>query len=121
MTGTDKLARLQRALDFNGPTHRISDVVDMIRDGKAQLWENEGAVTITEIVEYPLFKTVNFWLSAGELKHCLALEHDVLPWAVEQGCTVATVTGRPGWGRLGARTGWQPWWPSWRKILVRMN
>jgi hypothetical protein len=52
-------------------------------------------------------KAVHFWLISGDLKDCLALEDDILPWAREQGCSVATATGRLGWGRVAAPTGWR--------------
>jgi hypothetical protein len=118
MTGSEKLARLQRALEWGGGTHSIGDVVDLIKEGRAQLWENEAGVIVSEIEEYPQMKAVRFWLIAGELKHCLALEDDILADAIERGCTKAVAMGRKGWGRAAAPTGWVPWLPSFHKPLV---
>jgi hypothetical protein len=118
MTGAEKAHRLQKALEYGGGTHRLDDVVRMLKAGEAKLWENAGGVIVTEVNEFPLRKVVHFWLLAGELRDVLALEDDVLPWAIENGCTVATGVGRPGWGRVAAKTGWRPWLPQFYKELA---
>jgi hypothetical protein len=68
---------------------------------------------------FPRYSAVHFWLLFGELRHVLALEHEVLPWGIEQGATVATACGRKGWGRISAKTGWREWHPNFVKPLVR--
>jgi hypothetical protein len=118
LSGAEKAHRLQKALEYGGASHRLDDVVSMLKAGKAQLWENEGGVIVTELDEYPLLKTVHFWLMAGQLHDVLALEHEIIPWAVENGCTKATGIGRPGWGRVAAKTGWRPWLPHFYKELT---
>jgi hypothetical protein len=118
MTGIEKTARLAKALEYGGPTHRISDVVELLKTGKAQLWERGDGCIITEIHDFPLFKAAHYWLIFGELKDCLSLEHEINPWAVEQGCTMLTACGRKGWGRVAAPTGWKPWLPSFHKPLA---
>jgi|SRR5215831_1815556 len=121
MTDDEKLRRLQRTLDYSGNTHSVADVVQMIKDGKAQFWSNGDGCIVTEIHETPQKKFVHFWLIFGELKHCLALEHEILPWAIENGCTIATAAGRKGWGRVSAPTGWRPFMPMFCKPLIRMH
>jgi hypothetical protein len=107
MTGMEKAARLQRALDYSGATHRISDVVALIKTGHATLWECDDGVIVTELHTFPLFKAVNYWLVAGRLRDCLALEDQITPWALGEGCTVATACGRRGWERSLTPAGWQ--------------
>lgn len=117
LSNAEKLARLQKALDCGGPTHTISDVVALIKANKAQWWERGDGCIVTEVHDHPLRRSVHFWLISGVLKDCLALEHDITGWALENGCTVATACGRPGWGRVAAPTGWRPWWPNfWRPL-----
>jgi predicted glycosyltransferase len=106
MTGEEKLRRLQKALDLAGPTHRLTDVVERIKDHRAQIWEHGDGCIVTELHEYPLAKAVHYWLVSGVLKDCLALEHDINTWANEQGCTLATACGRRGWGRALEPLGW---------------
>ena len=118
MTGPEKIARMQKALQWGGNTHDVASVVAMLKAGRARLWENEAGVIITEFEEYPLMKTVRFWLIFGELKHCLALEDDILADAIGQGCTMAVATGRKGWQRAAAPTGWLPWHHNFYKPLV---
>jgi hypothetical protein len=117
MTGEQKLARLQRALDYAG-THRISDVVELLEAHKAQLWERGDGTIITELHEYPLRKAVHYWTISGVLKDCLALEDEINAWALEKGCTIATAAGRRGWGRVAAPTGWRVAYPNFYKPLV---
>lgn len=118
LSGGEKAHRLQQALEYAGPTHRLDDVVTLLRSGEAQLFENDGGVIVAEIHKFPLQKAVHFWLIAGELRDCLALEHEVLPWGIERGCTIATACGRRGWGRVAAPTGWRPWLPNFIKPLT---
>jgi len=121
MTESERLARLERALWYGGPTHRVSDVAAMVKDGRAQWWSNDNGMIVTEVHEYPLQKAVHYWLIAGELRDCLALEHEINPWAIEQGCNVATACGRRGWGRVAAPTGWRSWHPNFIKPLTGAN
>lgn len=114
MTDEERGRRLIKALEYGGPTHRVSDVIDLYDQGKVQFWQNDEGAIVTEIHDFPLLKAVHFWLISGELKDCLALEDEILPWALEQGCTVATAAGRRGWGRVAAPTGWRLW--NWNFI-----
>ena len=36
LSGAEKARRLQRALEFGGGTHRLDDVVQLLKDGKAK-------------------------------------------------------------------------------------
>jgi hypothetical protein len=117
MTGAEKTERLVKALEYGGPTHRVSDVIELLHARKAQLWERGDGCIITEIHDFPLFKAVHYWLIFGGLKDCLSLEHEINPWAIEQGCSIATACGRKGWGRVAAPTGWRPFLPNFVKEL----
>jgi hypothetical protein len=118
LSDSEKRRRLERALEFGGGTHAVADVAALIADGKAQLWEYQDGCIVTELHCYPRRKDVHFWTISGALSDCLALEHDILPWAIEEGCTVATACGRKGWGRVAAPTGWRQWHPNFYKPLI---
>ena len=119
LTEQERMERFQLALNHGGPSHRISDVRNLIDQGKAQWWSNGDGMIVTTIDDHPLFRSVHFWLIAGVKSACLALEHEILPWAIEEaGCTVATATGRRGWGRVAAPTGWRPHGCTFYKPLV---
>jgi hypothetical protein len=117
LSDAEKLARLEKALAYAGPTHRVADVVALIKAGRAQWWDQDDGAIVTEIHDYPLRRDIHYWTISGVLGDCLALEDRINAWAVEQGCTVATAAGRKGWGRVAAPTGWREHFPNfWRPL-----
>jgi hypothetical protein len=119
LSDDEKLARLEKALQYGGPTHRVSDVVQLINDKKAQWWSAGDGCIVTEVLTYPLFKAINYWLICGELRDCLALEEQINTAAIGHGCEVALAAGRRGWGRVAAPTGWRPHGYTFWKPLTR--
>lgn len=110
LSDEEKRARFEASLRYGGGTHSVEDVLAMVRDGRAQFWPRDGSGDgniVTELVQYPRFKAINFWLISGCLHDCLALEDEVLEFGRAEGCTVATAAGRRGWGRVAAPTGWR--------------
>lgn len=99
---------LQAALDVAGNTHTLGDVMGMILTGRAQLWESEEAVIVSEVHESPRVKAVHLWLATGTIAGVTDLSEVVLEWAKSVGCTSATITGRKGWEKVGAPLGWRP-------------
>lgn len=106
---SEKLARLERALSWGGPTHTVADVVQRVRDGRASWWESDNGdgIIVTEAEQFPLVKVLRYWLIAGDLKECLALEDRINREAVANGCEVAVAAGRKGWLRAAAPIGWR--------------
>ena len=99
MSDTEKRARIEKALRLGGNTHAVEDIVDLVRNRRAQLWENDGGVVVTEVNAYPRKKAVHLWLIAGRMADCLALEPEIEAWAIGQGCTDRH---RAGASRVGA-------------------
>ena len=63
---------------------------------------------ITEIVDYPRLRALNFFLVGGDLSELLEkMEPAIVQWARAQGCTRVAQTGRKGWGRVLAPLGYQ--------------
>lgn len=108
LSGEEKRARLAKALEYGGGTHTVDDVVELCRQGKARCWDNEGGLIITEVHAFPRLRAVHYWTISGVLPDCLALDEPISKWAISEGCSVATATGRKGWGRAGAPYGWLP-------------
>ena len=106
LSSEEKRSRLEKALALGGDTHTLADVVALIRDGKAQYWEQDDGLIITEIHTYPRRRDVHYWLASGDLRACLDLQAKIDPWAIGQGCAMATITGRKGWLRAAAAAGW---------------
>ena len=114
LSGPEKRARFQRALDRAGNTHTIEDVLAKVEAGRAAYWENGDGAAVVEILAYPRLRVLNFWLLSGVLRDVLAMEDEICAWGRENGATVATASGRAGWGRIGEPRGWIPrgrmWW-----------
>ncbi len=107
MTSEEKRRRLQEALDRAG-THTMDDLLERLRDGRAQFWAHDDGCVVTEILDYPRAKVANYWLLSGVLGDCLALNGEIEAWARGQGCTVASAMGRRGWIKAVEPLGWQP-------------
>ncbi len=104
----EHIAGLEKALLHSGGTHSLRDVADQITQGDAQLWAEESAVLVTQIVETPKMRILHFWLAAGEMDEVITLTEKVIKWGSKNGCERATLTGRKGWERALASTDWEP-------------
>jgi hypothetical protein len=112
------LPKLERALRRAGDTHDFRrDVVPMLAQRRAQWWGNEQAAIITELLSFPNYDVLNYWLVAGELDACLALQPEIDRWARMQGCRRAIATGRSGWLQVLPRYGWKPYAIAFAKDL----
>lgn len=105
----DELVRCQpwivEALEHSGGTHDYLDVAEAVLTGRFQLWTDPEACMVTEIVVHPR-KTVLFvFLAGGRLDVLKRMYDRVIPWARGHGCTLAMMTGRPGWTRALADVG----------------
>jgi len=100
-------ARFEKALQLAGGTHDVADVMAKVRDGRAQFWGNDEASVVTEVLSYPKLKAVNLWLVSGVLQSCLAMEGEIFDWARQNGCSIATATGRRGWLRIAPTVEWR--------------
>ena len=91
-----------RALALAG-SHRPEDIAEGVACGLFQEWAGDGSVIITEILQTPLKKTLNFFLAEGNLVELRAMTLPILDWGRMQGCTHAAFTGRDGWERSFVR------------------
>lgn len=108
--------KFQRALAVAGGTHDfVRDVVPMLLDGRAQWWRQDDGAIITELLRFPNFNVINFWLVAGKLEDTLALQPEIERWARMQGCARAIGIGRPGWLRVLQKYGYRPWGTAFAK------
>jgi hypothetical protein len=95
------------ALEYGNGTHGFDDVCRMVSNGEAHFWDGPNSCVVTEIVDQPGRRSVNFFLAAGRLGELAAMTPKILDWYKKQGCTHATLAGRPGWERsFLSHTGW---------------
>jgi hypothetical protein len=102
------LAKLERAIAEDGGMTRLADVVQAIRDGRAQFWRQGGTVAVTELLRYPRGLALRHWLAAGEAREAAAMLPPIEDWGRAQGAIRAEALGRPGWARLARRHGYAP-------------
>lgn len=111
MTESERLRRFQKALVLAGNTHTVHDVMDRVRENRARCWEHGDSVIVTEVLIFPQLRACNYWIASGNLQECLEMQADIDAWAREEGCSVATATGRMGWlkvTKMPLGTAWKP-------------
>lgn len=101
---------IERALKHADGSHTFDDVRDLVESGRLQFWPGPSSVVITEIIEYPRYKVLNFFLAGGNLVELEAMYPKIEEWGRSVGCDRAALTGRKGWERsfLTQKEGWQP-------------
>ena len=107
MLSEEHLAGLEEALRQGGGMHDIEHVLSAVTQHRAQLWVEGPNAMVTEVIVGPKEKGLHFWIATGTLDGCIALSNKVMDWGREVGCTVASLTGRPGWARALAHEGWE--------------
>lgn len=115
---TDVLqARLQKAIDLAGNTHTIADVAAAVKAGTMQAFHNDGALVITEIVEYPQAKAINIFVACGDLNDVMALQPTIDRFAKQHGCTTMHMRGRKGWRKVLPAFGWHESMVSFERTI----
>lgn len=99
---------IEAALEYSGGTHEFADIKAGIATGHMQLWPAPDGCLVTEIEVYPQRKVLNVFLGGGNLRQLIDMHDAVAAWGVSQGCTAATIKGRPGWERVYRTRGWKP-------------
>lgn len=98
---------LEGALAHAG-THDLADVEQGIAEGYYQFWPCGDSAVVTEVLDTPKKRILNFFLAGGSLAELEAALPIILEWGKTQGCTSASLIGRKGWERTFlTRHGWQ--------------
>lgn len=105
----DYRASIEEALVYADHSHTFEDVRDMVHAGRLQFWPGAHSVIITEILDYPRYKALNYFLAGGgSLAEMEAMTPGIEAWARSMGCDRAVMTGRLGWERTFiTRDGWR--------------
>lgn len=105
-------AGIAEALDRCGDPASVADVAMAVADRRAQVWGDERALIITQLVR----PYVHFWVATGEMERVIELQREIRAWARGKGYTRATLTGRRGWVRALATEGWRE-----RAVLMEVD
>lgn len=102
--------KLEKALALGGYAHNLSDVMEKVAAGRAQVFHNEDAIVVTEVVPTRRGPVLNIWLTAGNMKGAVELTAKAEKAATDYGCVSATFMGRMGWLRAAEprENGWTP-------------
>ena len=95
----------------------MTDVLTAILAGRAQIWEGEGAVIVTQLVKTDQGGVIHGWLCGGKRQAILDLIPGVEAFGRAWGCVAATQEGREGWKRVMAPLGYSGDGPLLRKAL----
>jgi hypothetical protein len=95
----------------DGGLMTLEDIIALARVGRMQVFHRDDAVVVTELLTFPRGRRVNGILAAGNLRSILEIESEVEAFARREGADAIVTHGRPGWARVGRRTGWslQSW------------
>lgn len=100
---------IEAALPYCYGTHTIDDVAAGIGSGQFQFWPGERSAVITEILEYPRLKALNYFLVGGDGQELVErMEPMIAAWAKSIGCTRLVQVGRKGWSRVLRPKGYRP-------------
>jgi len=99
---------IQAALDRSGGYADHEHIKDQIKNNLMQLWvawsekdKKVYAVGVTELKQYPKYKTMNFRILTGEERvHWFKFLDAMETWARSQGVKKMELYARPGWERL---------------------
>lgn len=91
-------------------THSEDDILAMICAGKLRLWTNGTSGVVTEIIQYPQKRVLNWFLVGGDLiREVAPLIPQIEAFAREKGCN--RVQGLATLGKNGEDRG-----PGWTKL-----
>ena len=107
MTPEQKIERIKKALHYAGDYHTWDDVVEGLKSGRYQIFDNASGCIVTEIIQLPRGRYLNCWLLGGELPHVLDLVPDMQRHAVVNDCSKLMAFGRRGWGKVLPAMGWR--------------
>lgn len=107
---TEELMRcrvwIENALAYSGGTHNFDDICLGVLSGNLQLWPTENSCMVTEVVVYPRKKVFHVFLAGGTLQELIDFHEPAIEWAKAQGCSGMTLSGRFGWEKALASSGW---------------
>lgn len=102
-------SQIEAALSFADGSHTFEDVRDLVEAGRMQFWPGPSSAIVTEVIEYPQHRVLNFFLAGGNLSELEGMTPEILEWGKAKGCSKAVFAGRRGWERTFlTRTGWAP-------------
>ena len=95
----DYRPQIEAALEHAGNTHAFEHILEGVVEGRMQAWQNGNSIAITEIICYPLKKSLNVFIAGGKSEELVEMLKSAEEWGIKQGCSKITFAGRKGWLR----------------------
>lgn len=111
---------IEAALLYAKGSHTFEDVKADVEDGTMQFWPGVHSAIVTEIIAYPRYRVLNFFLAGGNRAELEVMYPLVEEWGRNNGCTRAAMLGRKGWERtfLTQKEGWTQTLVAYEKVLT---
>ena len=87
------------ALPRLGGTHDLPDIIQLIMNGDVWLWISDKSFILTEVIQYPKLKELNFLLAGGDMDDLLEFDDILTDYAKTEGCARIQSYGRLGFSR----------------------
>lgn len=110
---------IEAALYYANGSHTFEDVATEVGAGTMQCWLGQASVIITEIVQYPQYRVLNFFLAGGDRSELEAMYPAAEEWGRVQGCKRAVMLARKGWEKtfIVKKEGWTPTLVAFEKLI----
>lgn len=101
MSLTEKQKKfLSDALEYNGGTQTLDQVLEGLQSGQFQFWGSDVAAVVTEINRLPNKTFINIVLGGGDLTELKVIENAIAEYARSMRFDGVMLVGRRGWGRV---------------------
>jgi hypothetical protein len=101
------LRLLESGVQKGGKTHSIRDIVEALKAGQMQAFLNDGAIAITQVVDFPQKRVLEVLWCAGVLDEVMNLKPKLVEFAKEQNCKMGRAYVRPGLVVPMEQAGWR--------------
>ena len=108
---------IEAALAAADPFNTIAEVEARIEGGQAQFWPGQRCACVTQVIDHSQGRALNLWLCGGALTELRAMLPAIEAWARSRGCGHAYLTGRPAWGAVLGKHGFEPGHITFEKEL----
>lgn len=109
---------IEGALEYTDGAFTIADIERGLSEHRYHFWPGEKAAIVTEFINYPQYRALNFFLIGGDLTELTEkMEPAIATWATLAGCKRILGIGRKGLERVMKSKGYRPVWVCLSKVL----
>jgi hypothetical protein len=99
--------KLARVLDRMGGLYTLDDILTRIGDGRMQTFVERDSWLITQVVDFPRARQLQFVAMVGDLDDIDPLQAQALDYADKANAGLISAYGRRGWIEHARERGWR--------------